>query len=56
MSLCFVSSRPSHAFSPLPFHKKTKKLQGNTPADIGSGNEYVHNTYLFDRVEKAVRR
>lgn len=27
---------------------------GNTPADIGSGDSYVHNTYLFDHPEKSV--
>jgi hypothetical protein len=27
---------------------------GNTPQDIGSGDSYVHNTFLFDHPEKSV--
>lgn len=29
---------------------------GNTPTDIGSGNCFVHNTYLFDHPQKSVLR
>lgn len=29
---------------------------GSTPQDIGSGNCFVHNTLLFDHVEKSVVR
>ena len=57
-----VRARVSPANAPPPPpntrapQKKKTQTKGNTPADIGSGNEYVHNTLLYDHVEKAVLR
>ena len=40
---------PAGAADPPPLH-----FSGNTPADVGSGIGFVHNTMMFDHPEKSV--